>query len=61
MSMARYHLYEYGAALLDVAIVVASASIVTGVMLLVTVSGLLGIGGVALGFLGWLAPFAIHL
>ena len=60
-AMARYHLYEYGAALLDVAIVVASASIVTGVTLLVTVSGLLGLGGVALGVLGWLAPFAIHL
>ena len=59
-AMARYHMYEYGAALLDVAIVVASASIVTGVMLLVGVSGFLGLGGVALGCLGWLAPHAVH-
>ncbi len=60
-AMARYHLYEYGAALLDVAIVVASASIVTGVALLVGVSALLGVGGVALGILGWVAPLAIHI
>ena len=60
-AMARYHLFEYGAALLDVAIVVASASIVTGVGLLVAGSGLLGIGGVALGLLAWLAPHAVHL
>ena len=60
LAMARYHNYEYGAALLDVAIVVASASIVTGVTLLVAASGLLGLGGVALGFLGWLAPHALH-
>ena len=59
-ALARYHMYEYGAALLDVAIVVASASIVTGVGLLVGGSLLLGLGGLALGVLGWVAPLAVH-
>ncbi len=59
-SMAKYHLYEYGAALLQVAIVIASASIITTVPLLAVGGLLLGLGGVALGLLGMLAPHAIH-
>ncbi len=60
-AMARYHLYEYGAALLQVAIVVASASIITTVPLLAIGSIALGLAGGALGLLGWLAPHAVHL
>ncbi len=60
-SMAKYHLYEYGAALLQVAIVIASSSIVTGVSLLAVGGILLGLGGAALGLLGWLAPHLLHL
>jgi hypothetical protein len=59
-AMARYHLYEYGAALLQVAIVVASASIITTVPLLAIGSIALGLCGAALGLLGWLAPHAVH-
>lgn len=59
-AMARYHLYEYGAALLQVAIVVASASIITAMPVLALGGILLGLGGAALGALGWLAPHAVH-
>jgi hypothetical protein len=59
-SMAAYHLFEYGAAAFQVAIVVASASIVTGVPLLAMGGMALGILGTVLGLVGWLAPTAIH-
>jgi len=59
-SMAAYHLFEYGAAAFQVAIVVASASIVTGVPLLALGGMVLGAIGTILGLLGWLAPTAIH-
>jgi hypothetical protein len=59
-AMSRYHLYEYGAALLQVAIVIASASIVTSVSLLGVGSVLLGVAGIALGVLGFAAPDLLH-
>jgi hypothetical protein len=59
-SMAAYHLFEYGAAAFQVAIVVASASIVTGVPLLAVGGLMLGVIGVVLGAFGWLAPMALH-
>ena len=60
-SMAKYHLYEYSAALLQVAIVVVSSSIVTSVSLLAVLGIVLGIGGAGLGAIGLLAPLAVHL
>ncbi len=60
-SMAAYHLFEYGAAAFQVAIVVASASIVTGVPLLAMGGMVLGAIGTVLGLFGWLAPTALHL
>ena len=59
-SMAAYHLFEYGAAAFQVAIVVASASIVTGVPMLALGGLVLGALGTVLGLFGWLAPTAIH-
>lgn len=59
-SMAAYHLFEYGAAAFQVAIVVASASIVTGVPMLALGGMALGALGTILGLFGWLAPTAIH-
>lgn len=60
-SMAAYHLYEYGAAAFQVAIVVASASIVTSVPLLAVAGMALGLVGLVLGGFGWLAPLALHI
>lgn len=58
--MAKYHAYEYAAALLQVAIVVASASIVTGVPALALGGVLLGLGGIGLGVIGMSAPEMLH-
>ncbi len=60
-AMANYHLYEYSAALFQVAIVVVSSSIVTSVSLLAVLGVVLGIGGVGLGAVALLAPLAVHL
>ena len=59
-SMAQYHFYEYATAAFQVAIVVASASIVTGVPLLAIGGIVLGVIGMAMGGVGWLAPEAFH-
>lgn len=59
--MAQYHFYEYAAALLQVAIVIASASIITSIPPLAVLSILLAVGGVALGGIGFFAPQMVHL
>ncbi|MEO5340159.1 MAG: DUF4337 domain-containing protein [Magnetococcus sp. MYC-9] len=58
---AAYHMFEYGAAAVQIAIVLASASVVTGAVALVYGAAGLGVVGVAFGLLGWLAPTLIHL
>jgi hypothetical protein len=60
-ALSAYHNFEYGSAALQLAIVLASASLVTGMMLLAYVSGGLGLIGVALAFFGWFAPGVLHL
>ncbi len=60
LSMAKYHFYEYSAALFEIAIVIASASIVTSVPVLGLLSILLGVGGIGMGAIGFFAPLAFH-
>jgi uncharacterized protein DUF4337 len=60
-SMAAYHQYEMASALVQIAIVLASAHIITGVGALVWISAALGLGGVAFCLIGFFAPMAIHL
>jgi predicted phage tail protein len=55
---ARNENFEIASGLLQIGIVVASASIITGVVMLAFVGG--GLGALALGFMG-LAMFAPHL
>ena len=59
--MAQYHFYEYAAGLLQVAIVIASATIITNTPLLLILSLALASGGVALSAIGFLAPGLFHL
>ncbi len=59
-SMAAYHMYEYGSAAFQVAIVLASASIVTAVPLLAIGAGVLGVIGAVLTGLGFFAPELVH-
>jgi hypothetical protein len=60
-KMAACHHYEYGAAAFQVAIVLASASIITAVPALALGAVGLGAVGIALTAIGFFAPEAVHL
>ncbi len=60
-ALAAYHMFEYGAAALQISIVLCSAAVVTGALMLAYVAGGLGLVGIAFAGLGWLAPTLIHL
>ena len=60
-SLAAYHNYELASAALQIAIVLASAEIITGVVLLSWIAGGLGVIGIAFSVIGFFAPTAIHL
>jgi hypothetical protein len=52
---------ELGSAASQLAIVLASAAIITGLMFLVYLAAGLGIIGAGLGLIAWLAPTMLHL
>jgi hypothetical protein len=60
-SLAAYHNYELASAALQIAIVLSSAEIITGVALLTWVAGGLGLLGIAFCAIGVFAPTAFHL
>jgi len=60
-SLAAYHQYETASAALQIAIVLASAEIITGVGYLLWLSGALGIVGLIFTAIGFFAPMAVHL
>ncbi len=60
-SMAAYHHYELASAAVQIAIVLASASIITAMPILAWIAGLLGVVGAAFCGIGFLAPEAVHL
>jgi hypothetical protein len=59
--MSAYHMFEYGSAALQLAIVLAGASALTSVVWLSFLSYGLGVIGFLFGALGFLAPTLIHL
>lgn len=59
-SLAKYHNFELASAAFQVAIVLASATIITGMMMLAWLAGVLGLGGLALMAIGVAAPHLIH-
>jgi N-methylhydantoinase A/oxoprolinase/acetone carboxylase beta subunit len=61
VARSAYHLFEYGSAAFQLAIVLASAAAVTSVMLLAYAGLGLGLAGTALSVLGLFAPTLIHL
>ncbi|PZA10804.1 hypothetical protein DNX69_15785 [Rhodopseudomonas palustris] len=61
LAMARYHHYEVASAAFQIGIVLASATIITGMMVLAWISGLLAIGGLGFMAIGLFAPHAVHL
>jgi len=60
-SLAAYHQHELASAALQIAIVLASAEIITGVAALIWISAGLGIVGVAFCVIGLVAPTAVHI
>jgi hypothetical protein len=60
-GMAAYHHYEVASAAVQIAIVLASASIITTIPALVWVAGALGIVAVGFCVIGFFFPAAVHL
>ena len=61
LAMAKYHHFELASAAFQIAIVLASATIITGMIALAWASGLLAMVGVAFTAIGVFAPHAVHL
>jgi uncharacterized protein DUF4337 len=59
-SLAKYHNFELASAAFQVAIVLASATIITGMFALAGLSVVLGVGGLTLMAIGLFAPHFIH-
>ena len=60
-TLAAYHHYEVASAAVQIAIVLASASIITGVTVLTWLGGGLGGVGIVFSLLGLCWPTAVHL
>jgi len=61
LAQAAYHHYELSSAAVQIAIVLASASIITAIPALVWTAGALGAVGVAFCVIGFWFPTAVHL
>jgi hypothetical protein len=61
LSLARYHHYEMSSAAVQIAIVLASASIITTMPALFWAAGALGLVGIGFCIVGFWFPTAIHL
>ena len=60
-STAKYHHYELASAAFQIGIVLASATIITGMIVLAWVSGALTLAGIVVTALGVYAPHFLHL
>jgi len=60
-ATAKYHHFELASAAFQIAIVLASATIITGILTLAWISGALALAGIAVTVLGMVAPHALHL
>ena len=61
LAEAKYHHYELASAAFQIGIVLASATIITGIMALAGISGLLTLVGIGFTALGLLMPHLLHL
>lgn len=60
-ATAKYHHYELASAAFQIGIVLASATIITGMIALAWISGILTLAGIAVTALGILSPHLLHL
>ena len=61
LATAKYHHFELASAAFQIGIVLASATIITGILALAWISGLLALAGIAVTALGILSPHLLHL
>jgi hypothetical protein len=61
LAEAKYHHYELASAAFQIGIVLASATIITGILALAWISGLLTLVGIAFTALGIFMPHLLHL
>jgi hypothetical protein len=61
LATTKYHHFELASAAFQIAIVLASAAIITGMMVLAWISGLLALVGAGITAVGIFAPHALHL
>jgi hypothetical protein len=60
-ALAKYHHYEVASAAFQIGIVLASATVITGMVVLSYLAVGLGLGGLAFMAIGLFAPHAVHL
>ena len=61
LAEAKYHHFELASAAFQIGIVLASATIITGMVVLAWISGLLALAGIAITALGIFIPHLLHL
>jgi hypothetical protein len=61
LAAARYHHFELASAAFQIGIVLASATIITGIAALAWGSGILALVGIAFTAIGLFAPHSVHL
>ncbi|MEJ2434678.1 MAG: DUF4337 domain-containing protein [Pseudolabrys sp.] len=61
LALARYHHYEVASAAFQIGIVLASAAVITGMIVLAYMAGALGVAGLGFTAIGLWAPHAVHL
>ena len=59
--LAKYHHYEFASAAFQIGIVLASATVITGIVALSFLAGGLGLIGLAFMMIGLFAPHTVHL
>jgi hypothetical protein len=60
-ALAKYHHFEVASAAFQIGIVLASATVITGMMALTYLAGGLAVAGLAFMAIGLFAPHAVHL
>jgi Domain of unknown function (DUF4337) len=61
LAAAKYHHFELASAAFQISIVLASATIITGIVVLSWISGILTLAGIAITALGLFQPHLLHL
>src|SRR6195256_2589237 len=61
LATAKYHHFELASGAFQIAIVLASATIITGIIALAWIAGVLALAGIVVTALGVLSPHLLHL